>query len=179
MMTTEVTFAPNAKTIIGARAMIGTVWLAITYGTKARSSNLEWTNAVARTSPRSAPRANPINASRHVYSAASKRNWATFRSAPRCHGWPKARTMFQTWGRLRSFAKGRRSGGFQIAGEPGPAPGARHGTPPMNLSASQTTRMAIATSANVKMDRRLLPAGATAGRRPKAPRVDAAALVID
>jgi hypothetical protein len=48
----------------------------------------------------------------------------------------------------------------------------------MNLSASQTIRMAIATSAKVSMDRRLLPAGATGGRRPKAPRVDAAALVI-
>ena len=66
MMTTEVTFAPKAKTIIGARAMIGTVWLAMTYGTKARSSKREWTNAVARASPSSAPRANPMSASRQV-----------------------------------------------------------------------------------------------------------------
>jgi hypothetical protein len=40
-------------------------------------------------------------------------------------------------------------------------------------------RMASATRANVRIERRLLPAGATVGRRPKAPRVDAAALVID
>jgi hypothetical protein len=49
----------------------------------------------------------------------------------------------------------------------------------MNLNASQTTRIAIPTSAKVRIDRRLLPTGATVGRRPKAPRVDAAALVID
>ena len=44
-------------------------------------------------------------------------------SAPRWNGWPHARTtMFQTWGRLRSFANGQRNGGFQMTGEPGPAP---------------------------------------------------------
>src|SRR4029078_1151381 len=46
MTTTEVTFAPKAKTINGARAMIGMVWLATTYGTSARSSSREWTNTV-------------------------------------------------------------------------------------------------------------------------------------
>ena len=62
MITTETTFAPNANTIIGARAMIGTVWLAMTYGTRARSSSLEWTNTVARASPRTVPKTNPIAA---------------------------------------------------------------------------------------------------------------------
>ena len=38
MTTTEITFGPKAKTIIGARATIGIVWLATTYGTNARSS---------------------------------------------------------------------------------------------------------------------------------------------
>src|SRR5919206_3139922 len=33
MMTTLVTFGPNANTIIGASATIGIVWLATTYGT--------------------------------------------------------------------------------------------------------------------------------------------------
>ena len=46
--------------------MIGTVWLAMTYGTKARSSNFEWTNTVARASPRTVPRTNPIAAERQV-----------------------------------------------------------------------------------------------------------------
>src|SRR3990170_2499787 len=44
MMTTLITLCPKAKTIIGASAMIGMVWLAITYGTNARSSRREWTN---------------------------------------------------------------------------------------------------------------------------------------
>ena len=59
MITTEMTFAPNANTIIGARATIGMVWLAMTYGTSARSSSREWTKSVARTSPSSAPSEEP------------------------------------------------------------------------------------------------------------------------
>jgi hypothetical protein len=66
MMTTDATFWPKAKTIIGARATIGMVWLATTYGTKARSRSREWTKAVARTRPSRAPTTNPMNASRQV-----------------------------------------------------------------------------------------------------------------
>jgi hypothetical protein len=65
-MTTDARFWPNANTIIGARATIGIVWLATTYGTKARSSSREWTKTVASTRPSSAPTTNPIPASRHV-----------------------------------------------------------------------------------------------------------------
>ena len=39
--------------------MIGTVWLAMTYGTRARSSSCEWTKTVARTSPRTRPEDEP------------------------------------------------------------------------------------------------------------------------
>src|SRR6188472_3294692 len=66
MTTTEMTVGPNANTIIGARATIGIVWLATTYGTNARSIRREWTKTVARTRPRTAPTTNPMNASRHV-----------------------------------------------------------------------------------------------------------------
>ena len=66
MITTDVTLGPKAYTIIGARATIGIVWLATTYGTNARSSSREWTKIVARTSPSSAPTTKPIAASRHV-----------------------------------------------------------------------------------------------------------------
>ena len=47
MTTTDSTPWPSANTMSGARAMIGIVWLAMTYGTKARSASREWTNAVA------------------------------------------------------------------------------------------------------------------------------------
>ncbi len=50
----------------GARAMIGIVWLAMTYGTNARSASREWTNAVASPRPSRLPSTNPMNASRHV-----------------------------------------------------------------------------------------------------------------
>src|SRR3990172_4495075 len=66
MMTTLMTLWPKANTIIGARAMIGMVWLAMTYGTKARSKRREWTNAVASARPTNAPTTKPIPASRHV-----------------------------------------------------------------------------------------------------------------
>ena len=66
MTTTEVTFGPKAKTIIGARATIGIVWLATTYGTNARSASREWTKTVARTRPSSAPTMKPMTASRQV-----------------------------------------------------------------------------------------------------------------
>ena len=48
--------------------------------------------------------------------------------------------MFQTWGRLRSFANAQRKGGFHRIGEPGNAPGARHGVPPRNFTPSQANR---------------------------------------
>ena len=66
MITTDATFGPNAYTIIGARATIGIVWLATTYGTNARSISREWTKIVASTRPRSAPTTKPMAASRHV-----------------------------------------------------------------------------------------------------------------
>jgi hypothetical protein len=66
MTMTASVFWPTAKAMSGASAMIGIVWLAMTYGTNARSSSREWTNAVASTSPRNAPRTNPMAASHHV-----------------------------------------------------------------------------------------------------------------
>ena len=76
MTTTLVTSWPSANTIIGARATIGIVWLAMTYGTKARSSSPEWTKAAASAIPMTVPAANPIAASSQVYAAAPARNWA-------------------------------------------------------------------------------------------------------
>src|SRR6185503_8578558 len=55
MTTTEVTFGPTAKTSIGARATIGIVWLATTYGTSARSASCQRTKTVAKSRPSSAP----------------------------------------------------------------------------------------------------------------------------
>ncbi len=72
----------------GARAMIGIVWLAMTYGTSARSARREWTNIVARPSPSRLPSTKPMNASRHVYSAAPMRYWSRVASAPRWNGCP-------------------------------------------------------------------------------------------
>ena len=164
MTTTLVTFAPSAKTIIGARAMIGIVWLATTYGTNERSSQREWTNRVARPRPRSVPRANPRNASRHVYSAASNRNWATLRSAPRCHGSRKTRPMFQMWGRFRSFAKAQRNGGSQITSVLGRSPGGRHGVPPRNFEPSHSSRIRPMRPAKASGPRQR-PRVAVAGRR--------------
>ena len=66
MITTAPTFGPTAYTIMGARATIGIVWLATTYGTNARSSSREWTKIVASTRPSSAPTTKPIAASRQV-----------------------------------------------------------------------------------------------------------------
>ena len=81
-----------------------------------------------------------MNASRHVYRAATNRYWMTDWSAPRWNGWPMTSTMFQTCGSVRSFANGQRNGGFHRIGapDPGTAPGARHGVPPRNLTPSQT-----------------------------------------
>ena len=47
MITTLVRPRPKPTTISGASATIGTVWLATTYGTKARSSSPEWTKTLA------------------------------------------------------------------------------------------------------------------------------------
>lgn len=66
MMTTLVTLGPKANTIIGASATIGIVWLAITYGTKARSARREWTKIAASAMPITAPAAKPMAASRQV-----------------------------------------------------------------------------------------------------------------
>ncbi len=66
MITTLSTSGPKAKTIIGASATIGIVWLAITYGTRARSSSFEWTNTAARPMPMMAPTTKPMAASRQV-----------------------------------------------------------------------------------------------------------------
>ena len=57
MTTTDSTPWPSANTISGARAMIGIVWLAMTYGTKARSASREWTNSGREAEPEQAARA--------------------------------------------------------------------------------------------------------------------------
>ena len=57
---------PTKKTIIGARATIGIVWLATTYGRNARSTSEKWTKAVAIAMPSTPPTTKPMKASRHV-----------------------------------------------------------------------------------------------------------------
>ena len=66
MITTLVTSCPNANTIIGASATMGIVWLAMTYGTSARSSSGTWTKTAASATPSRPPATKPIAASRHV-----------------------------------------------------------------------------------------------------------------
>ena len=51
MITTLVRPRPKLTTITGARATIGIVWLATTYGTNARSNSPKWTKIDARTMP--------------------------------------------------------------------------------------------------------------------------------
>ena len=133
--TTASTLWPMAKTIIGARAMIGMVWLATTYGTSARSSSRTWTKTRRQQRARGAPRArtrSPPRAS--VKSAAPNRYWPRLSRRRRCQGWPNARTMFQMWGSLRSVANGQRNGGSR--GRVTRCRGTssyRHGSPPRNL----------------------------------------------
>ena len=107
MMTTETHARPSANTIIGARAMIGMVWLAMTYGTNARSSSREWTKTVARHEAESGAQHEP---DARLAPRVERRAEQVLGEAlvSRCAGTAgrSASTMFQTWGRLRSFANG-------------------------------------------------------------------------
>ena len=89
----------------------GMVWLAITYGTKARSMSDEWTKMAASVTPSSAPATKPIAASRQVYAAAPTRNCARDASWLRWTGLARAPTTSHTCGSSRSLANQMSSGG--------------------------------------------------------------------
>ena len=81
----------------------------------------EWTKIVASASPSSAPRTNPIAASRQRVERRAEQVLAEALVARRAGTAGRSATaMFQTCGSLRSFANGQRNGGFQRTGEPGP-----------------------------------------------------------
>ena len=124
MTTTESTPCPSANTISGARAMIGIVWLAMTYGTNARSASREWTNTVARPSPSRLPEHEPDERlAPGVERGPDEVLEQRLRRRRAGTAGPSRTTMFQTWGRLRSFANAQRNGGFHRIGEPGSGPG--------------------------------------------------------
>ena len=127
--------------------MIGIVWLAMTYGTKARSASRNGRTPRKREAEH-APSTNPMTP-RATCTAAKNRYWMSW-SAPRWNGWPMTSTMFHTCESVRSFANGHRNGFQQDrrAG-PGTAPGARHGVPP-GLTPSQTRNTTTMASRNVE-----------------------------
>ena len=60
-------------TMMGAMAMSGMVWLAITNGSRPCSSRRHWANASAMTMPITRPTKKPAKASRRVKTASSSR----------------------------------------------------------------------------------------------------------
>src|SRR5262249_40187732 len=102
---------PKAKAMSGARARIGIVWLATTYGMNARSASFEWTKTAASPRPTSAPATNPGPAARPVKIAAPARTPASDCSWSRGTGAASAPAMLQTGGSDRSLAIDHENGG--------------------------------------------------------------------
>ncbi len=177
MMATLGQSRPTHRTTIGARAMIGIVWLAITYGTRARSSSRECTNRMASPRPMAAPSTNPMAAPRHVNSAASMRTAKRLNSLRRVAGSNSAPTISHTCGRFVSLSCVMRSGGW--CGGSSTIPNAsRQIPPPIHFAASQRTAMMSTTTMKARIDRTIPPteasASPTSARRPN----DAVAPVI-
>ena len=123
MTTTAKTLWPIAKTISGARAMIGIVWLAMTYGTRARSSSRTWTKIVASTSPSSAPSDEPDRPPRASVERRAEQELGEVESAPRCHGSPSASDDVPDVGQLQVVGERPAERRVPETGEPGGPPG--------------------------------------------------------
>ena len=124
-------------------------------GTNARSSSREWTKTVARTQAEDRPEREADE--RLAEGVERPRRAGTGRASPPCRAGPAGRdpsTMFHQWGRLRSLAKAQRNGGSQTTGAPGPSADRPPGTPPRNLTTSQTNRIAATNRTNWRIRRR-------------------------
>ncbi len=88
---------PPHTTTMGAMAMMGTVWLATTYGMNARSASADLVNSTPSANPKAAPMANPTKASRSVQKDRPSRSRMR-RFPPRRTGRNSSHTMSHEWG---------------------------------------------------------------------------------
>ena len=174
---------PSATTMIGAIAMIGTVWRRHDVRHERALGSREWTNTMASASPSARRRRTPRSASRNVNTACVEEDPAERRPVAlrRARRTPRrCPTRAAATGRSRSATAAAACARSSIR-IPRPTPWSRHGSPPNPLgalpddAARTTTGRAEPTSgdpdapAPPRSDARTAPRPSPRRRRPSLP----------